>query len=164
MSQPVEAYAYDTELLCGQCAETRIANRYNCVGADDVWQSAYQAAVDKYGGDGAQDTANFPQPCFGDDVQLGDQCAWCSEYLRDGIPDGAAEIDSTAAVDWHTGQWSALYSLASTGRVNGFEHQQDLLGEIDDCLARDISGVAEYDVERLVALRRDVEAWPHEAV
>lgn len=39
------------------------------------------------------------------------------------------------AYSWHGGQWSPLYSFASTGgRVHGEEHRQALVGEIRSCL------------------------------
>jgi len=49
------------------------------------------------------------------------------------------EIDSNTvraqriAADWHGGQWTALYSLCSTGTVWSGEHRARLIAEIDHC-------------------------------
>lgn len=34
---------------------------------------------------------------------------------------------------WHGGQWSALYSFASTGKVWDEDHRARLITEIDEC-------------------------------
>lgn len=38
------------------------------------------------------------------------------------------------AYQWHGGQWSPLYSFASTGAiVHSEEHREGLIGEIEEC-------------------------------
>jgi hypothetical protein len=73
------------------------------------------------------------------------------------------------ASEWHSGQWSALYSYSSTGEVHGEEHQAELLAEIDECLGNSPETCA-ADPERILYiqalehLRYTVECWPNEAI
>jgi hypothetical protein len=75
------------------------------------------------------------------------------------------------ASEWHSGQWSALYSYASTGKIWGEEHKADLLAEIETCLcqARSISPrnggfLSRGTMAALEHLRYTVECWPDEAI
>lgn len=160
----IEAYAYQGELLCPDCALDAADDRYGVKGEDADWQTLEDVAGRACGGPGFVTTDDFPFPCQIDDVQLGDTCGNCGEYLVDGIPEGAADVDSDIASDWHGGQWTALYSLASTGRVNGFQHRLDLLAEIDSLWDRPHPAATAEDMDRLRWLRYQVDQWPTEAV
>lgn len=61
------------------------------------------------------------------------------------------------AGEWHSGQFSALYSLSSTGRVHGPEHRAELLAEIDSCLSTAVSYASQEDVGDLDCLRYDIQ-------
>lgn len=68
------------------------------------------------------------------------------------------------AVEWHGGQWSAMYSFLSTGAtVHGQDHADELLSEIE----RDIQAVEsnpqsyddpDYEIERLQAFANYVQS------
>lgn len=70
------------------------------------------------------------------------------------------------ASEWHSGQWSALYSYSSTGEIHGEDHQSDLLTEIDECQkdAETRDDLTELDRMALDHLRYVVECWPDEAI
>lgn len=75
------------------------------------------------------------------------------------------------ASEWHSGQWSALYSYSSTGEIHGEDHKDDLLREIDSCLSRAQSisprnggFLSRGTMSALEHLRYVVECWPEEAV
>jgi hypothetical protein len=68
------------------------------------------------------------------------------------------------ASEWHNGQWSALYSYASTGQVHGEDHKEALLSEIDSCLESNVVIGDDEDLAELELLRYTIEAWPREAV
>ena len=72
----------------------------------------------------------------------------------------------TTASEWHSGQWSALYSYASTGKVWNEDHRQALLVEIDEDLA-DVEArtdLTDLDIVALEHLRYTIECWPNEAI
>lgn len=64
------------------------------------------------------------------------------------------------ARSWHGGQFSALYSLASTGEIHGWEHQADLEREIEHNLTHlgaDAAGCdPSADERRLIHLRHEL--------
>lgn len=90
----------------------------------------------------------------------------------DNLPEGDYErmLDTfRTASEWHSGQWSALYSYRSTGEIHGEDHKADLLTEIDKCLGDTPETVAAdpertLDILALEHLRYTVECWPHEAI
>jgi hypothetical protein len=70
------------------------------------------------------------------------------------------------ASEWHSGQWSALYSYASTGKIWGEDHKADLIAEIEGCQesASTRDDLTELDISALEHLRYTVECWPNEAI
>lgn len=70
------------------------------------------------------------------------------------------------ASEWNSGQWSALYSYASTGEIHGEDHRADLLAEIEANQRDSVSRTDLDDVDHaaLEHLRYVVECWPSEAI
>lgn len=70
------------------------------------------------------------------------------------------------ASDWHSGQWSALYSYASTGEIHGEEHRDNLLIEIEteQGLTASRNDLSDLDIAALDHLHYVVKCWPNEAV
>lgn len=81
------------------------------------------------------------EPTVAGDPQLSDPRYLTALVLHDTVAMGeplhygafeAAEI----AGEWHGGQWSALYSLSSTGELANADYQQDCVREIEHNLAQ----------------------------
>lgn len=70
------------------------------------------------------------------------------------------------ASEWHSGQWSALYSYSSTGQIHGAEHRIDLLDEIEACQdnASQRDDLTDVELSALEHLRYTVECWPAEVI
>lgn len=62
------------------------------------------------------------------------------------------------ASQWHGGQWSALYSFASTGYVWDEDHRSLLTCEVEKCLRT--SNLADAEAEALSDLLAYVENAP----
>lgn len=69
------------------------------------------------------------------------------------------------ASEWHNGQWSALYSYASTGMIHSEEHRLDALWEVERELERfecmgaeemEYAGYTERDVADLSLLHHEL--------
>lgn len=61
------------------------------------------------------------------------------------------------AAEWHGGQWSSLYSIASTGKVWSEEHRVTAIGEVNCCLLEGLKGMKPgpyaRETKRLESLR-----------
>lgn len=117
-----------------------------------------------YDDESSYDSDMFPKSVILGPDDYGTVCEYCGEYIIDGEPADATTVSYDIAGQWHTGQASALYALASTGRVQGYEHRDDCLMELArsprsyvDSL--DLNSICDYD--QLVA---ELEAWPRELV
>lgn len=158
----IVGYVYRAELWCGPC----IARKYHASPNEDAEAILnYSAEIRRINrhDEPTYDSENFPKVAFACGMDLGDQCCMCGEYLLDGVPEGAAGVDCLTAAHWHGGQDSALYSLASTGEVHGFEHRDDCLREIALAYREVACPELDGELNDLASLRRQLEAWPDEA-
>lgn len=70
----------------------------------------------------------------------------------------ALDLLDVAAM-WHDGQWSDLYSLISTGQVNGVEHKEGLISEIKHAI-QVAADFADKDIPLLKGLLRFISTAP----